>query len=238
MENNCQEYPLDKASASFEEDRSADPASFIKLVEEHYQAAFRLAFSLSGNHSDASDITQEAFYRAHTRAHQLRDEGKRKQWLFTILHREFLQTHRRESAHPKVTLEVSEHELPHISVDHAALLDSKSVLLALHALDEVFRIPLVLFYLRQLSYKEISVALDVPIGTVMSRLARGKQMLRQTLETAADSHFSPLPRPKMAQAPASRVRTAPLGLKRSAKAKFGCPQTTKDSPQLESCSCF
>ena len=151
-------------------------------MEEYYQPAYRFAFSLSGNHSDACDITQQAFYLAHTRSHQLRDPAKRKQWLFTILHREFLRTRRREIAHPQSALEFCEHELPPIHVDHAATLDSKAVLLALQTLDENFRVPLALFYLDQFSYKEIAAALEIPIGTVMSRLARGKQMLRQRLE--------------------------------------------------------
>jgi RNA polymerase sigma factor (sigma-70 family) len=151
-------------------------------VNDHYQAAYRFAFSLCGNQSDASDITQQSFYLAHLRSHQLRDSAKRKQWLFTILHREFLRTRRREAAHPLSTLEFSEPLLPHISVDHASSIDSKTLLLVLQTLDDNFRMPLVLFYLEQLSYKEIAATLDVPIGTVMSRLARGKEMLRQRLE--------------------------------------------------------
>ncbi len=158
------------------------PESFERFVEEHYQAAYRFAFSLSGNHHDACDIAQQAFYLAQIRAHQLRDAAKRKQWLFTILHREFLRTRRRETAHPQTTLEFSEPSLPHITVDHAACLDSQAVLVVLQTLDANFRMPLALFYLDQLSYKEIAATLEVPIGTVMSRLARGKQMLRQRLE--------------------------------------------------------
>ena len=158
------------------------PESFAEFVEDYYQPAYRFAFSLSGNHSDACDITQQAFYLAHTRSHQLRDPAKRKQWLFTILHREFLRIRRRETAHPQTALEFCEHALPPIHVDHAATLDSKTVLLVLQTLEDNFRMPLVLFYLDQLSYKEIAAALEIPIGTVMSRLARGKQMLRQRLD--------------------------------------------------------
>lgn len=191
---------LNDPSTPFGEDGSAAPPSFAQFVEEHYQAAYRFAFSLSGNHSDACDITQQAFYLAHTRAGQLREAGKRKQWLFTILHREFLRIHRRDTAHPQSTLEFSEPELPHISVDHATLLDSKTVLAVLQTLDDNFRIPLVLFYLDQLSYKEIAASLEAPIGTVMSRLARGKQMLRQRLEERRESDAAkiiPLRQPAM-----------------------------------------
>jgi RNA polymerase sigma-70 factor (ECF subfamily) len=156
--------------------------AFGCFVEEHYQGAYRLAFHLCGNHHDACDITQQAFYLAFTRAHQLRDGAKRKQWLFTILHREFLRSRRREAAHPQTTLEFSEPVLPHIRVDHAISLDSKTVLLVLQTLDENLKLPLVLFYLNQFSYREIAETLEVPIGTVMSRLARGKQLLRERLE--------------------------------------------------------
>jgi RNA polymerase sigma factor (sigma-70 family) len=171
----------DLASSQSEPDSKA-PESFERFVDQYYQAAYRFAFSLAGNHNDACDITQQAFYLAHTRSHQLRDDSKRKQWLFTILHREFLSTRRRETAHPQISLEFSEPLLPPITVDHATNMDGKAVLLVLQDLDVNFRIPLVLFYLEQLSYKEIATTLDVPIGTVMSRLARGKQMLRQRLE--------------------------------------------------------
>jgi RNA polymerase sigma-70 factor (ECF subfamily) len=161
---------------------SKPPEGFERFVDEYYQPAYRFAFSLTGNHNDACDITQQAFYLAYTRSHQLRDAAKRKQWLFTILHREFLSSRRRETAHPQINLEFSEPQLPPITVDHATNMDSKAVLLVLQELEVNFRIPLVLFYLDQLSYKEIAKTLDVPIGTVMSRLARGKQMLRLKLE--------------------------------------------------------
>ena len=178
----------------------ASPSCFQKLVEEHYKPAYRFAYSLCGNHHDACDVTQQAFYYAQTKLHQLRDATKMKQWLFSILYREFLSIRRRDTTHPQTSLEFSESELPHISVDHAMSLDGKTILIVLQALHEHFRAPIVLFYLKQLSYKEIALTLDVPIGTVMSRLARGKEILRQQLEKARIGPIRntiPLQRPEL-----------------------------------------
>ncbi len=155
--------------------------AFARLVDEHYQPAYRFAYSLSGNHNDACDLTQQAFLIARSKGHQLRDNAKAKQWLFTILHREFLGMRRRATAHPQSSLEFVEHELPLITVDHAASIDAKEALAVLQTLEENFKAPVALFYMEQLSYKEIAAVLEVPIGTVMSRLARGKQMLRVRL---------------------------------------------------------
>lgn len=159
---------------------------FEDFVEDTYKSAYFFALSLSGNWSDACDLTQQAFLLAQTHGHQLRDISKRKQWLFTILRREHLRKHRKDGAHPHSTLEFCEKELPQIRFDHTAYLDGKDVLFVLRTLPEDFRMPLVLFYLDQLSYKEIAGVLHLPIGTVMSRLARGKNLLRQELEFPTD----------------------------------------------------
>ena len=68
----------------------------------------------------------------------------------------------------------------------ARAIDRSAVVSALGEMDELFRAPLVLFYLKQVSYKEIAQILEIPIGTVMSRLSRGKQQLRAALEKGAD----------------------------------------------------
>ena len=158
--------------------------SFETFVEAHYQSAYRFALSLCCHEADACDLTQQAFCIAQAKFEQVRDPSKRKSWLFTVLHREFLRGHRRRAAHPHQSLELVEAELPLITVDHAARIDSQSLLATLLGLDEHYRVPLSLFYFEQLSYKEIAEVIEVPIGTVMSRLARGKELLRQILEPA------------------------------------------------------
>lgn len=77
---------------------------------------------------------------------------------------------------------MGEHDIAAEEVDRVAKLDAASVVVALQAVDETFRAPLTLFYLEDLSYLEIAATLDVPIGTVMSRLSRGKTQLRVALQ--------------------------------------------------------
>ena len=155
---------------------------FSQLVDAHYQALFRFALSLAKNPSDASDLTQQTFLIWAKRGHGLRDKSKAKAWLFSTLYREFLQGRRRAG---RVTawedLDPQEAELPAPENDFVAGLDTGIMTEALQELDEVFRVPLTLFCQQDLSYKEMAEVLDVPVGTVMSRLARGKARLRAVL---------------------------------------------------------
>ena len=167
--------------------KNSVPESFEAFVEEHYQAAYRFALSLCCHEADACDLTQQVFCIAQAKFHQVRDRSKQKSWLFTILSREFLHGRRRRGAYEHHSLETVEAELPRITVDHAARIDARSLLVTLLGLEEHFRVPLSLFYLEQLSYREIADTLAIPIGTVMSRLARGKELLRQSLEKPRES---------------------------------------------------
>jgi RNA polymerase sigma factor (sigma-70 family) len=165
----------------------------------HYAALYRFALSLIQNESDALDLVQQAFYLWAAKGHQLRDAAKLKTWLFTTLYREYLAVRRRQSHYPQVTLEVLEHEPVSPSAETVERLDSDVVLRALSQLDEVFRAPLALFYLENLSYKQIAEMLGVPPGTVMSRLSRGREQLRRRLARELDldmSHNSASPPPK------------------------------------------
>lgn len=155
--------------------------SFQILVDRHYPALFRFGLSLAGTADAASDLVQQTFFLWAEKGHQLRDPSKAKSWLFTTLYREYLSIYRRMTAHPQVELDESTAEIPVIEPAAFSNLDGASVVAALQKMDEVFRVPLTLFYLQDLSYKEIADAIGIPIGTVMSRLSRGKEQLRALL---------------------------------------------------------
>lgn len=166
---------------------------FQLLVDQHYGALYRFGLSLAGSVDAASDLVQQTFFLWAQKGHQLRDVSKAKGWLFTTLYREYLGTYRRAVAHPHVELDDSLGELPTIEPTVFAGLDGSAVVAALGRLDEVFRAPLTLFYLQDVSYKEIADILDVPIGTVMSRLSRGKEQLRALLADPSVSNVVAFP---------------------------------------------
>jgi RNA polymerase sigma-70 factor (ECF subfamily) len=160
---------------------------FTQLVDTYHAALYRFALSLARNSADASDLTQQTFYVWATKGAALRDRSKAKTWLFTTLYREFLRTRRRGQRLTAIEdLPPAERDVPdELAANHVERLDGETVLAALQEIDEAFRAPLTLFYLQDLSYAEIAETLDVPIGTVMSRLSRGKIQLRARLAAQA-----------------------------------------------------
>ncbi|MDP0498484.1 MAG: RNA polymerase sigma factor [Verrucomicrobiota bacterium JB022] len=154
---------------------------FRQLVENHYQNLFRFAVSLTRNQDDASDLVQQTFLRWAEKGHTLRELDKVKSWLFTTLYREFLRVHRKNKQTTALEPELLELETPPEAPQVARRYDSKAAVEALEAVDEIYRAPLSLFYLEDLAYKEIADILDIPMGTVMSRLSRGKAQLKKIL---------------------------------------------------------
>jgi RNA polymerase sigma-70 factor (ECF subfamily) len=159
---------------------------FAQLVDSHYTGLYRYALSLARSSSDASDLTQQTFFVWAKKGHTLRDLNKAKTWLFTTLYREFLRN-KRLSARVTAIEDLSprEQEFPADGSDPLAKLDSQMVMEALQEVEVIFRAPLTLFYLQELSYQEIADSLEIPIGTVMSRLSRGKAELRASLARKA-----------------------------------------------------
>ena len=160
--------------------RDMSDADFQQLVDRQYAPLFRFALSLARSETDAADLTQQTFFLWASKGDQLRDRSKAKSWLFTTLYREFLGRRRHEVRFPKVELDDAREDEIAISPNINAL-DAATVSQALREVEEPFRAPLTLFYLKQFSYEEIADVLDVPIGTVMSRLSRGKALLRRRL---------------------------------------------------------
>ena len=155
---------------------------FTQLVDAHYTPLFRFALSLTKNASDAGDLTQQTFFIWAKQGHALREEGKAKSWLFTTLYREFLRIRRRsERVTALEDLGPVESDPPAPEVDMVTGMDASLVVEALQEVDEAYRVPLTLFYMQDLSYKEIAEMIEAPIGTVMSRLSRGKAQLRAAL---------------------------------------------------------
>lgn len=150
---------------------------FEDLVACHYGPLYQFAFSLTRDEADACDLTQQTFCIWAAKGHQLRDISKVKTWLFTTLHREFLGSRRRQSRFPHVELEYAAGELPTISPATINQLDAEQLFDALKQLDEIYRATVTLFYLEDYSYNEIAEILDIPLGTVKSRLTRGLQRL-------------------------------------------------------------
>jgi RNA polymerase sigma-70 factor (ECF subfamily) len=157
----------------------------VWAVDQFYQILYKFGFHLAGSESDAEDLTQETYHILFTKSGAIRDGGKVKSWLFTTLYRLFLRRCRRRTRFPETTFEMTEAELPVTEPGHADNLDGASVVAALQELEEKFRSPLVMFYLEEFSYKEISAILKLPLGTIMSRLSRGKELLRKQLQIPA-----------------------------------------------------
>jgi RNA polymerase sigma-70 factor (ECF subfamily) len=170
--------------------------AFAQLVDANYASLYRFALSLARNASDAGDLVQQTFFIWATKGHGLRELSKAKSWLFTTLYREFLRGRRRDSRATFLEdLPPGEKDPAAEDVDRVSKIDAASVMVALQSVDETFRAPLTLFYLEDMSYQEIASALEVPIGTVMSRLSRGKAQLRLAVEgtPAAGSKVLPFP---------------------------------------------
>ncbi len=157
---------------------------FRQLVDEYYAPLYRFGYSLAKNEHEASDLTQQTFAIYAEKGSSLRDTSKVKSWLFTTLYREFLRQRRKAANMAPHEPKLLEAEAPAVDPGMARSLDGNSAVAALQKIDETYRAPLTLFYLKDLSYKEISEILDIPIGTVMSRLSRGKSQLKKALLSA------------------------------------------------------
>ena len=169
----------------------ADSPDFESLVADYYRPLYQFAVTLTRDEADACDLTQQTFYIWANKGHQLREKSKVKTWLFTTLHREFLGSRRRQNRFPHIEVESISTELPTVPPPSVNQLDAGHLLAALAQLDELYQAPVALFYLQDYSYNEIAEILEVPVGTVKSRLARGIGRLHDLL-TAVNPKRPPI----------------------------------------------
>jgi RNA polymerase sigma factor (sigma-70 family) len=178
------------AHDSYSHNPSRDDLAFESLVEQFYQGLFRFAMSLTGQESDACDLVQDTFITWAEKGWQLREGPKAKAWLFTTLHRRFLESRRRITRFPQVEINETDPELPSVDAQQASNLDAATVLQLLGRVEEPYRAAVTLFYLEQYSYAEIAEILDIPMGTVKSRIARGLMELKRMFASGLSPEIS------------------------------------------------
>ena len=180
----------------------AEPAldqhqAFERWVEPEIEAMVRVARSLTGSWADAEDVVQDTLIRAFGAMDSF-DGRHPRAWLFTILRRTHLNSLRRsrplaieddELARRRPAFGASVSPSPEQLVDDRHFTDDVEI--GLHALDERFRIVVLLIDVERLTYAEAGAVLDIPVGTVMSRLSRGRGKLRAHL-----AHRDPHPKEK------------------------------------------
>ncbi len=154
-----------------------------QLMACHHELVFRYAYRLTGCRSSAEDISQEVFLRAFNSIDQLRDPRAERGWLLTITRNEFARWCRLAAAQRAASTadEVADHK----AGNEQDLERRDWVQVALEQLEPEFQAVVLMFYFEQLSYTEIAQALEIPMGTVMSRLSRAKSHLKRCLSTVA-----------------------------------------------------
>jgi RNA polymerase sigma-70 factor (ECF subfamily) len=159
---------------------------FDGWVRQHHRLLYGIAYWWTGSRSDAEELTQEAFFQAYRSRSGLRDIETLKGWLIGILRHCYAQMNRKGRHRVEISLDemIEEFgELNRLNPDRPDLDQALALHQSLECLDERHRLPVVLFYFQDLSYREIAEALDLPVGTVMSRLSRAREMLHDRLST-------------------------------------------------------
>jgi RNA polymerase sigma-70 factor (ECF subfamily) len=185
-----------EASQRHEAPASPDLAG---LVRQHHAAVYGYAFRLCGAPAEAEDLTQQTFLIAQQKLGQLREPERARGWLLAIARSCFLKSRRKARPLSAADVELAVDEIA-APVPEAEAIDREQLAATLAELPDEFRLVLLMFYFEDLSYQAIAEALEIPIGTVMSRLSRAKAHLRRRLSGTASE-------PTLA-APARRGETA------------------------------
>jgi RNA polymerase sigma-70 factor (ECF subfamily) len=156
---------------------------FEELAIPYLDFIYRSAYKLCGDHYDAEDLSQETFKTAFEKFYQLKDACKVKSWLFVIMRNAFLKKIAKQKKCILVECDI-EQLADYVGLIHLDTYDeffmnfSDELQDALGQLEEKYKAPIWLFYIGKYSYQEIANMLHIPNGTVMSRIARGKMLLK------------------------------------------------------------
>jgi RNA polymerase sigma-70 factor (ECF subfamily) len=178
----------------------ADRAKFADLAMEHMPALYTAALRMTRNAADAEDLVQETYLKAYRAFDSFTEGTNLKAWLYRILTNTYINSYRAAKRRPEVSdvEDVEDLYLYHRlapgngtgrSAEEEALagFTDEEVKEAIEALPEAFRIAVLLADVEGFSYKEIADITDVPIGTVMSRIHRGRRALQKTLANFAQA---------------------------------------------------
>jgi RNA polymerase sigma-70 factor, ECF subfamily len=157
-----------------------------EVARDHGRFMYTVAYRLAGNDEDAQDLVQEALIRVR-RGLERYEPGSLQGWLARIVTNVFLDEVRRRRRRPTAALPDDPERVlpPSPGADEVSTQLSDDIQAALAALPEEFRVPVVLCDVADQSYEQIAAALGIPVGTVRSRLHRGRRMLRTMLSEGA-----------------------------------------------------
>jgi RNA polymerase sigma-70 factor (ECF subfamily) len=150
------------------------------LVMEHHAVVYRYACRLSGSPNDAEDLSQQTFLIAQQKVGQLRQPESARAWLLAVVRSCFLKSLRKSRPIPAQDLDLAVEDVA-AATPEVDEVDRGELAEAVGELPDEFRLVVLMFYFEDLSYQEIAEQLEVPIGTVMSRLSRAKGYLRRRL---------------------------------------------------------
>lgn len=166
-----------------------DQASFTALVVRHEDRIFALAFRMTGDRADALEATQETFIAAFRRAGKFRGESAFGTWLYSIGVNACRDLLRKKKRTPVPTEELPEPTSTRTSVEDLVV-SRLDLAQALDQLSEEYRQAVVMHDVGGIPYEEIGLRLGVPVGTVKSRISRGRRLLAGLLEQAPEGRTS------------------------------------------------
>jgi RNA polymerase sigma-70 factor, ECF subfamily len=178
----------------FNSEKKQQEAELRREAANHLDVLFGAALRLTKNARDAEDLVQDTYARAFRFEERYEPGTNLRAWLFRILYNTFINRYRRRSREKELLADIERHSLQdavvsddalyalaHPEEDYLSRLVSAEVLTALEGLPEDYRSVVMFADVYEMSYKEIADIVGCPVGTVMSRLFRGRQKLKQSL---------------------------------------------------------